>query len=189
MSPMGRLTTVCIFAALVAVALSTAELDLYNAVSSGNVTQVEAALTAGADVNYRNPNDTESSTPLHIASKNGSLSVVKVLVAWDADLTLTTNATNYEGFTALHIAARENHTAIAQVLLYAGINRYTLDAQGRNASSVATQYNFTELADIIDNFSNGRIELIIVFVCTFLVLAAYATFLVLRKKKKTCSTS
>ena len=59
---------------------------LINAVSESNLEKVREALEAGADVNTREKGI--KNTPLIIASKNGKLSIVKLLLQYNADVNI-----------------------------------------------------------------------------------------------------
>jgi len=81
--------------------------------------EVIELLAAGADVNAQ---DIFGYTPLHLASRNGALSIVKVLLQNNAHI----NAASERGDTPLHWAIFFEHTAIVEILIKAGAD---LDAK------------------------------------------------------------
>lgn len=72
---------------------------------------VSLLLTNNADVNQRRPSDFQTS--LMIAAKNNDLRMTKILVGHGADVNLET----LKGQTALHLAAIQNATESAGILL------------------------------------------------------------------------
>jgi ankyrin repeat protein len=83
---------------------------LHDASLSGNAKVVELLLARGAEINSLNTRD--HSTPLHYAASFGRLDVVRTLVEHGAAL----NIKNSEGKTALALAERNGHTAVALFL-------------------------------------------------------------------------
>ena len=84
--------------------------DLWKATRSANVKAVQAALKAGADVNYVG---NAGFSCLHAAATDGFLEVVKVLVAAKADV----NRKNNQGRTPVELALEVYRTDIVDVLL------------------------------------------------------------------------
>jgi ankyrin repeat protein len=64
----------------------------------------------GANVNTR---DQDGYTPLHLASSDGNVNVVRVLL----DAGAIVDATNIDGYTPLHYASSDGHVNMARVLL------------------------------------------------------------------------
>jgi ankyrin repeat protein len=81
------------------------------------VTRGEAATAAGVDVDARN---NIGATPLYIASREGNIDVVNVLIAHGADV----NARNNDGDTPLLVARRHGHTDVERALLSAGAKAF-----------------------------------------------------------------
>ena len=84
-------------------------------------------------------------TPCHMASANGNVEVLKILVAAGA-LPLG----NIEGNTALHYAAVNNHLSCAQVLLESG--RWTVGTKnvfGRTALQEISEKQFDDLETLL----------------------------------------
>ncbi|XP_040896288.1 CARD- and ANK-domain containing inflammasome adapter protein [Toxotes jaculatrix] len=74
-------------------------------------------------------------TVLHVAAKNGHLSVTELLIHKGARLDLQDN----HGHTALHSAASRGHTEIVRALIRAGAPIYTLDMHGRTPIHLAAE--------------------------------------------------
>jgi ankyrin repeat protein len=86
--------------------------DLIDAAGNGEMSRVQALLTAHADVNAKSYG---AVTALMRASQNGHLDVVQALLAAHADV----NAKMYIGFTALMWASITGHGDVVQALLAA----------------------------------------------------------------------
>lgn len=71
---------------------------LINHVKSQDIAGVAAALTDGADVNYK---DSESRSALHYAAAAGNVSILKILINAGADV----NIQDADEMTPLHYAA------------------------------------------------------------------------------------
>jgi ankyrin repeat protein len=81
--------------------------DIIQETKNGNFASVESLLKSGA-----NPNEGNSTTALHIASKHGYTDIVKLLLEYRADV----NRRDESGRTALHIAAENGHKEIFELL-------------------------------------------------------------------------
>ena len=88
---------------------------LLKAADSGDLENVKALLTQGADVNAR---DTEQRTPLILAAQADEAPIIRVLLAHGAAI----NATDNDGNTPLHDAADEGFVQAAKLLLDKGAN-------------------------------------------------------------------
>ena len=71
---------------------------------------IEKLLQAGADANERQPN---GETPLMLASRNGNVDAIKVLIDHKADLNAKEKL---RGTTALMWAAEQSHPAAVKLL-------------------------------------------------------------------------
>lgn len=98
--------------------------SLHNAASEGNITQVQALLAAGANVNLT---DNDGNNPLHYAALNGQLEIVQILLATPE---INIFAPNEEGNTAIHCAAFRGHLPVVQILIATlGINVNILNSR------------------------------------------------------------
>jgi ankyrin repeat protein len=71
---------------------------------------VDELISAGANVNYARPSDGFAS--LMIAAQEGFVDVVRSLLAAGAD----PRTAKHDGVTALHVASKYNHHAVAALL-------------------------------------------------------------------------
>jgi ankyrin repeat protein len=86
--------------------------ELYDATKARDSERVLALLEAGADPNERSPYD----TPLHIAARLGSTSVIIALLGAGADIEIT----GFGGMRPLHSAALAGQTKAVTLLLAKG---------------------------------------------------------------------
>ncbi len=86
---------------------------LIDAVEDGNIDQVRALVSIGADVNARHPGD---GTPLMVAARQGDLSMVNALLALGAN---GNSAASGDG-TALITASGVGHLEVVERLVAAG---------------------------------------------------------------------
>lgn len=104
---------------------------VFPAVQSGDVSQVAAAVAAGADVHAL---DEEGMTPLMVAvATNAPTEVTEALLAAGADV----NQQGANGMTALMYAAAQGTPAQVVYLLNAGADPTVRDAEGRTAADHA----------------------------------------------------
>jgi CubicO group peptidase (beta-lactamase class C family) len=120
-----------------------AQANLWDAAGDGNLTLVEAALQAGADVNAL---DTRSSRngryALNWAAINDRTDVIRLLLQHGAAI----DAANLTGFTALHHAAESGSMGAAKALLDAGADRTLRNDAGETASDVARRKGHADIA-------------------------------------------
>jgi len=99
---------------------------LYLAAQNGNIDVVQELIEAGADVNCRLRKI--GITPLFIAAERGHKDIVTLLLEEEA----TPHARNWNGVTALGVAAIGNRRDIVQELLLAGAEVNTRDNEGNS---------------------------------------------------------
>jgi len=85
--------------------------ELLRAAYGGNDIRIRLLLLRGADVNFRD--SFSGYTPLIQAASQGRTEAVKVLIKSGADI----NARNNFGWTAIMLAAENNHSQIVRILL------------------------------------------------------------------------
>lgn len=132
--------------------------NLFNAVRSGNIAEVKRCLAAGAKINSREivrtkprlddpsaKTETQGDTPLMIASYDGRLEVVKLLLAHGADVNLTGEA----GYTPLMHAMRHRHADVAVLLLKNGAKPDQRNENGQTAICFAANENDAALVTLL----------------------------------------
>lgn len=128
-------------------ASGSAQSDLWDAATSGDLTAAQTALSAGADAKAL---DTRSSRngryALNWAAIDNHPDMIRLLLAHGAAI----DAQNSTGFTALHHAAESGAAAAAQALLAAGANPAIRNANGETASDVARRKGHMDIANLID---------------------------------------
>jgi len=110
-------------------------MPIFKASQQGNLKDLQALVESNqATVNDR---DKDNVTPLHWASINNHLPVVRYLIGAGAEL----DATGGELLsTPLHWAVRQGHQQVVHFLVKSGANIYLADAQGYNGLHLAAQY-------------------------------------------------
>lgn len=119
-----------------------AQMRLFDAAESGDVTLAEHALQGGADINAALPNDYHGRTALMIASSKGDISMVIFLVSNRADV----NKKGSIGSTALQFASGFGHYGTAKYLLDSKADVNAADKFGYTALHMAA---FNNNADIV----------------------------------------
>lgn len=131
------------------VVVSPQSLELGNALlaaaGDGDSERVVAALSQGADVNYRN---VDGWTALLFASIRGARDVVAILIAADADV----DAQNVDGATPLMAAAVMGEREIAEMLAKAGADLSLRNVAGATARIKAQEYGHLEVADLLGTY-------------------------------------
>lgn len=143
---------------------------LHAAAASGNVECVHILIEAGGDIEAKN---VYGNTPLHIACLNGCPLVIKELIANNVNLgeslsglstmihdyhsnkhclLITTEAVNYRGQTALHVAAASLHGVHCfKMLIYNGLKVNVQSEDGRTPLHMtAIHGRFTRSKTLLD---------------------------------------
>lgn len=117
---------------------SKATQKLFDAVVKGNIEQVKAALSEGADINYKDKR--EGNTPLIWAAHGGHIEIARLLIQKGADV----NAVTSSGGTPLIYAAKFGNVEIVKLLLETGAK---MDARedGKSAVEWARTYGKDEI--------------------------------------------
>lgn len=120
------------------------DMDLLRAAEHGDLDRVREALDSGANIDARHTNN---DTPLIIAVREGHAEIVEYLLSrtTPSDITLHNN----EEQTALHVAARENATEIALLLLRAGALTNGRDETGATPAFYAAQTGNEKLIEAL----------------------------------------
>ena len=118
------------------------ETPLTRTAGKGDVTEVQALLDRGANVNEK----TESGvTALMTAAGMNHLEVVQLLVNRRADV----NARSPGGYTALMSAALNGHAEVVKVLLEKGAEVNAKDISGRTALKYAESKDHKEVIELL----------------------------------------
>ena len=104
----------------------------------GDLTQVNEAIEAGADVNGR---DSVNWTPLMRAGEEGYTDIAKVLIDKGADV----NGKDAPGWTALMHAAKNGHTDVAKLLIDKGADVNAKRWDGETALMFAALHGHTDI--------------------------------------------
>jgi ankyrin repeat protein len=108
--------------------------DIFRIIAEKDSAALEAAISAGADINAR---DDSGNTPLFSASLCGANDIVKLLLLSGADVQVR----NIEGRTALHWAAKSAPLETLLILLNAGTDIDPADKYGITPAIIAAQSN------------------------------------------------
>lgn len=118
--------------------------QLFTAVQCGDIKQTKLLIRHGVDVNARRR---EGFTPLHIATGEGKLEVVKVLLSAGAQPNAKCRST--DGGTPLHTACAWNRSRIARVLVEQGSDITVKDKKKKTPVYFARLYGHKRLADYL----------------------------------------
>jgi uncharacterized protein len=118
---------------------------LHLAAHFGHVAAVRLLRERGAPIDAKSRNSL-SATPLQSATAGRSLPVVEVLLKFGANV----NERQTGNWTALHSAAQHGDLPIVMELLRHGADGSALNAEGKNAATIAREAGHDELAAILE---------------------------------------
>jgi ankyrin repeat protein len=131
----GIILTIC----LLWVNPSFAQSPLVEAVKTGNLTTVKQLVKQGnTDINQA---DSSGHTSLMLASREGYVSIAKILLKQKPDI----NLQNYFGENALMLAVQGGHTEMVKLLLKHGANQQLTDRKGWNALMLCRSHTMAAL--------------------------------------------
>ena len=116
--------------------------DLYGAIKTGDVEQIQSILDAGASVNASN---TDGDPFIHEAIWRDHIDVVRVLVGAGADV----NAVDSEGNPVLREAIWRGHTEIVSLLIDARADVNAVDSEGNPVLYEAIWRGHTEIVSLL----------------------------------------
>ncbi|XP_032380683.1 cyclin-dependent kinase 4 inhibitor C [Etheostoma spectabile] len=119
-------------------------------VKLGNDALVGALLEAGSDPNVREPFC--GLTVTHDAAREGFLDSLRVLVNHGADL----NLVDKKGNLPLHLAAREGHLKVVQLLIGLTANPQAPNGDGRTAGQLAHLHGKVATAQYIEDYCSAH---------------------------------
>ena len=117
-------------------------MDLYNAVMSRNIAQVNEVLTR-VDVNTTLIG---GNTALYLASKNGFVDVVNTLLLNEA---INIDNRDLFGETAIYTASSNDHVDVVNVLIDAGANINIPDSDGDRPIDIAVEKGFVDVVNAL----------------------------------------
>ena len=117
-------------------------LSLFDLIQNGKINLAIKKIQSGADVNAKN---NDGLTPLHWASSNEHIEIVKLLLEHGADV----NAKNDDGYTPLYWASRKGHTEIVNLLLKYGADVNTKDDDGNTPLYYASRNGHAEIVKLL----------------------------------------
>lgn len=116
--------------------------SLHQAVVDGDMNNVQALISNGADINGKNM---MSWTPLHAAVRNQQKTVAAFLVDKGADV----NAKNNSGQTPLHFAIETGQKDMVELMIAKGADVNAIGSRGDNALSLAQRRGDKEIVDLL----------------------------------------
>ena len=120
-------------------------IDLYKAALAAKLDEVEAAVDAGADMEWANP-DRNGERAVHIASALGHKDVVAFLGSRGADV----NAVDEYQNTPLHRAAYQGEASVCTTLLALGADPAAKNEDGRTALDTAKRFDKPECVAVLE---------------------------------------
>ena len=120
-------------------------IDLYRAASAGKLDEVEAAVDAGASMEWAN-SDRWGQRAVAIASERGHKDVVAFLGSRGADV----NAVGNGQWTPLHSAAQQGRASVCTALLALGADPAAKNKIGQTALDKAREWNKPECVAVLE---------------------------------------
>ena len=124
---------------------------LYSAAKAGRLEECETLIELGANVNFKkedsNGENEDEYSPLMIATRNGHMDIVRLLLANGADTQLLSKEEN----TVLHIAASIGDENLCSIFLENNCSPYTLNIHGQTPIDVAAEKGFFILKEWLKN--------------------------------------
>jgi hypothetical protein len=115
----------------------------------GNLNVVASLLAKGAE-----PNPANGWTPLMYAAFKGHTETVRLLL----DNRARVDAVTDNGTSALMLAAMEGHREVVELLLAKGANAKAANASGKSAIDFALSRGNTDIAGMLGQADEGRLE-------------------------------
>lgn len=126
---------------------------LHYASREGHIRSLENLIRLGACINIKN-NNNESA--LHFAARYGRYNTVKQLLDSEKG-TFIINECDGEGLTPLHIASKEGHTRVVQLLLNRGALLHR-DHNGRNPFHLAAASGYTQTMELLHSVHSHLLD-------------------------------
>ncbi|XP_049885221.1 transient receptor potential cation channel subfamily A member 1 [Pectinophora gossypiella] len=132
---------------------STGCSPLHYASREGHIRSLENLIKLGACINLKNNNN---ESPLHFAARYGRYHTACQLLDSDKG-TFIINESDGEGLTPLHIASREGHTRVVQLLLNRGALLHR-DHNGRNPLHLAAMSGYTQTIELLHSVHSHLLD-------------------------------
>ncbi|XP_059055068.1 transient receptor potential cation channel subfamily A member 1 [Achroia grisella] len=132
---------------------STGCSPLHYASREGHIRSLENLIRLGACINLKNNNN---ESPLHFAARYGRFNTACQLLDSDKG-TFIINESDGEGLTPLHIASREGHTRVVQLLLNRGALLHR-DHNGRNPLHLAAMSGYTQTIELLHSVHSHLLD-------------------------------
>lgn len=116
--------------------------EIFCAVKDGNVTELKRLVSNPEAKNVINQVNLKGETPLYIAARAGNVELVLVLITVESIDVNFQVVENGDVFTALHVAAMNEHADVVVVLLACGAMMNLMNAAGFTAKQQAKGYVF-----------------------------------------------
>ncbi|CAG5039511.1 unnamed protein product [Parnassius apollo] len=126
---------------------------LHYASREGHIRSLENLIRLGACINLKNNNN---ESPLHFAARYGRYHTACQLLDSDRG-TFIINESDGEGLTPLHIASREGHTRVVQLLLNRGALLHR-DHNGRNPLHLAAMSGYTQTIELLHSVHSHLLD-------------------------------
>jgi ankyrin repeat protein len=142
---MNKLVYVALTSLLCIGVRSSAMSPLHEAAEVGDISQIEALLRSGADVNAYNE---DGKTPLNVAARMGHKNIVQTFLDHGADI----NARDKRGRTPLYFAVLNGNLAGIQLLLDRGADLNIGDKDGRTPLDLAALNDQQDAIELLQNY-------------------------------------
>ncbi|XP_055535400.1 transient receptor potential cation channel subfamily A member 1 isoform X2 [Wyeomyia smithii] len=126
---------------------------LHYASREGHIRSLENLIKLGACINLKNNNN---ESPLHFAARYGRYNTVRQLLDSEKG-TFIINESDGEGLTPLHIASKEGHTRVVQLLLNRGALLHR-DHNGRNPLHLAAMSGYTQTLELLHSVHSHLLD-------------------------------
>ncbi|EEB19608.1 conserved hypothetical protein [Pediculus humanus corporis] len=126
---------------------------LHYASREGHIKSLESLIKLGACINLKNNNN---ESPLHFAARYGRYNTVKQLLDSEKG-TFIINECDGEGLTPLHIASKNGHSRVVQLLLNRGALLHR-DHYGRNPLHLAAMNGYTQTMELLHSVHSHLLD-------------------------------
>ncbi|XP_058459841.1 transient receptor potential cation channel subfamily A member 1 isoform X2 [Malaya genurostris] len=126
---------------------------LHYASREGHIRSLENLIRLGACINLKNNNN---ESPLHFAARYGRYNTVRQLLDSEKG-SFIINESDGEGLTPLHIASKEGHTRVVQLLLNRGALLHR-DHNGRNPLHLAAMSGYTQTVELLHSVHSHLLD-------------------------------